>query len=516
MTRRALWILQFALVIGCSASRPTDPSFITVAVRSGPTTFDPLQAADEISQRLGQLIFDPLMQWGDDLRVHPALAERLDNPDPLTYIAHLRRGVVFHDGRAFTARDVVYTFSPFLDPSFTSPVKGAYRQLASVTALDDYTVRFTLKEPFAAFPIQLPLPPIVPDGSGDAMRTRPIGTGAYRFVRYDSDDQVVLSAFDHYWGGVPKNRGIVVKVVPDDTMRGLELRKGSTDLVINDLPPDIVYQFEKTGRFAVNRSPGLDFSYLGFNMRDPIVGDVRVRHAIGYAIDRDAIIRDLRRGLARAAVGLIPDLGWAYEPDVLHFTHDPAYAKRLLDEAGYRDPDGDGPLPRLRLSLKTSTNEETRLQSAVIQEDLRRVGIDLELRSYEFATFYADVVQGNFQIFTLTWTGGALVDPDMLRRVFHSQQLPPSGFNRGRYRNSEVDRLIDLATTAVDDDERRHFYREAQKLIAEDAPYVPLWHRTNVIVAQRGVDGLHATPMGDFTWLRDVSRIDPARAGRHD
>ena len=197
------------------------------------------------------------------------------------------------------------------------------------------------------------------------------------------------------------------------------------------------------------------------------------------------------------------------EPDVLRFTHDPNYAKRLLDEAGYRDPDGDGPLPRLRLSLKTSTNEETRLQSAVIQEDLRRVGIDLELRSYEFATFYADVVQGNFQIFTLTWTGGALVDPDMLRRVFHSQQLPPSGFNRGHYSNPEVDRLIDLATTAVGDDERRHFYREAQKLIAEDAPYIPLWHRTNVIVAQRGVDGVHATPMGDFTWLKDVSRISP-------
>src|SRR5215510_8367537 len=142
MIRRALWILQLAALAGCSASMATDPNVITIAVRSGPTTFDPLQAGDEISQRLGQLIFDPLMQWGDDLRVHPALAERLDNPDPLTYIAHLRHGVTFHDGRAFTSRDVVYTFRPLLDPSFISPIKGAYRQLASVTALDDYTVRF--------------------------------------------------------------------------------------------------------------------------------------------------------------------------------------------------------------------------------------------------------------------------------------------------------------------------------------------------------------------------------------
>lgn len=515
MPRRALLVLHFALVAGCSHRLPVDPNIITIAVRSGPTTFDPLQAGDEISQRLGQLIFDPLMQWGDDLRVHPALAERLDNPDPLTYIAHLRRGVTFHDGHPFTSRDVVSTFSPFLDPNFISPIKGAYRQLASVTALDDYTVRFTLKEPFAAFPIQLPLPPIVPDGAGDTMRTHPIGTGAYRFVTYDTDDQVVLSAFEGYWGGTPKNRGVVVKVVPDDTMRGLELRQGSTDLVINDLPPDIVYQFEKSGRYAVSRSPGLDFSYLGFNLRDPVVGDVRVRHAIAYAIDRDAIIRDLRRGLARPAAGLVPDQAWAYEPDVRRFPHDPERAQRLLDEAGYRDPDGDGPLPRLRLSMKTSTNEETRLQSAVIQEDLRRVGIDLDLRSYEFATFYVDVVRGRFQIFTLTWTGGALVDPDMLRRVFHSREVPPTGFNRGYYKNPEVDRLIDRATTALDDNERGHFYREAQKLIAEDAPYIPIWHRTNVIVAQKTVDGLHVPPMGDFTWLKDVSRVAAAtRAAR--
>jgi peptide/nickel transport system substrate-binding protein len=159
--------------------------------------------------------------------------------------------------------------------------------------------------------------------------------------------------------------------------------------------------------------------------------------------------------------------------------------------------------------MKTSTNEETRLQSAVIQEHLRRVGIDLDLRSYEFATFYADVVRGRFQIFTLTWTGGALVDPDMLRRVFHSREVPPTGFNRGYYKNPEVDRLIDRATTALEENERRHFYQEAQKLIAEDSPYIPIWHRTNAIVAQRTVDGLHVPPMGDFTWLKDVSRVSP-------
>jgi peptide/nickel transport system substrate-binding protein len=298
-------------------------------------------------------------------------------------------------------------------------------------------------------------------------------------------------------------------VIPDDTMRGLDLRKGATDLVINDLPPDIVHQLQKDGTFRIEPSPGLDFSYIGFNMRDPVLEDQRVRHAIGYAINRHGIISYLRRGLARPASGLVPDQAWTFEPAVHRFTYDPALARRLLDRAGYPDPDGDGPRSRLRLSMKISTNEETRLQSTVIQEDLRRVGIDLDLRSYEFATFYADVLQGSFQMFSLIWTGGGLVDPDMLRRVFHSDQIPPFGFNRGYYSNARVDDLIDRATYATSEESRGTYYREAQKLIAEDAPYIPIWNRTNVIVAQRSLEGLRLTPTGDFQALRHVRRVVP-------
>jgi peptide/nickel transport system substrate-binding protein len=157
--------------------------------------------------------------------------------------------------------------------------------------------------------------------------------------------------------------------------------------------------------------------------------------------------------------------------------------------------------------LKISTNEETRLQSTVVQEDLRRVGIELDLRSYEFATFFADVLKGNFQMFSLTWTGASLVDADILRRVFHSDQIPPLGFNRGYYRSADVDRLLDRATHSLDEDERVRSYHQAQKLIAEDAPYIPIWNRTNVIVAQRSLGGLHLNAIGDFQALKDVRRL---------
>jgi peptide/nickel transport system substrate-binding protein len=325
-------------------------------------------------------------------------------------------------------------------------------------------------------------------------------------VRYTADDKVELAAFAGYWNGPPRNAGIVFKVIPDDTMRGLELRKGSADLVVNDVPPDIVYQMQKTGGFTIVRSPGLDFSYLGFNMRDPVVADRRVRYAIGYATNRDAIVKYLRRDLAHAATGLLPPQAWAYEPNIFTFTYDPGKAKQLLDDAGYPDPDGDGPLPRLRLTLKVSTNDEVRLQSTVIQQDLRRVGIELDVRSYEFATVFADILKGNFQIMSLQWVGGAVIDPDILRRVFHSAQTPPAGFNRGHYVNPEVDRLLDRAGAAIDERERKEFYGAAQRIIAADAVYIPIWNRVNVAVAQKSLDGLHLSPSIDFSMLKDVRR----------
>jgi len=495
--------------MSCSGqAKPSDPNVITLAARVGPNSLHPLKANDEGTVRVGQLIYDSLMDLGDDLRAHPRLAERVEMPDPLTYIAHLRRGVTFHDGHELTARDVVYTFSRFLDPAFISPLKGAFTVMTGVRAIDDYTVAIALKEPSLSFPVTNLVPvPIIPAGSDEATLARaPNGTGPYRLTHYSADDKVELTAFSGYWNGPPRNAGVVFKVIPDDTMRGLELRKGTADLIVNDVPPDIVYQMQKSGDFSIVRAPGLDFSYLGFNMRDPVVSDKRVRHAIGYATNRDAIVKYLRRDLAHPATGLLAPQAWAYVPDIFTFSYDPEKARQLLDDAGYRDPDGPGPLPRLRLTLKISTNEEVRLQSTVIQQDLRRVGIDLDVRTSEFATVFADIQKGNFQIMSLQWVGGAVIDPDILRRVFHSSQMPPAGYNRGHYQNPEVDRLIDLASAAIDEGDRKRFYGAAQRIIADDAVYIPIWNRVNVAVAQKNLGGLHLAPVIDFTMLKDVYR----------
>jgi peptide/nickel transport system substrate-binding protein len=497
--------LTLALIVVASAcsSVPPQSGVITLAVLSSPNSLDPRIGSDETSQRIHTLIYDYLLALDDRLRVVGGLAESWEQTDPTTYIIRLRKGVKFHDGHELTADDVVFTFGCFIDPNFVSPRKGAYRSLKSVEAVDPYTVRFTLKEPFGSFPINLVMP-VVPNGAGPELRDHPIGTGPYRFVSMAVDDNVQLAANPDYFRGRPSNDGVVLKVVPDEIMRALELRKGTVDMVVNDLSPDVIHQLAEEKSVTIAESPGTDYAYVGINMRDPILKDRRVRHALGYAIDRQAIVDHLRRGLARPAIGILPPASWAFDDSVFQFSYDPARAIALLEEAGYRDPDGNGPEPRLRLSLKVSTNEFIRLQAAVIQQDLKKVGIELDVRSYEFATLYADVLKGNFQLFTLQWVG--VSDPDMLRRVFHSKQMPPNGFNRGYYDNPEVDRLIDAAMAATTDADRRRLYGQAQRVVAEDAPYISLWYKTNVAVSRTQIEGVKLTPSAEFTFLREVTK----------
>ena len=508
---RRLWAaLLLALAASACLRRPSaDPNIIVVSLTSGPNNLDPRIGTDDASQKIHQLIFDNFMELDDHLRVVPKLAETLEHPDPITYVARLRRGVHFHDGRELTADDVVFTFGQFLDPAFVSPRKGGYRELQSVVARDAETVVFTLKQPFSSFPINLMMP-IVENGAGPNLREHPVGTGPYRFVRYAVDDRVELVANDQYWGGAPRNGGLIMKIVPDDVMRGLELQKGTVDLVVNDLAPDIVHQMRGNPQLQVTQGPGVDYQYIGLNLQDAKLTDARVRQALAYAIDRDAIVEYLRRGLAAPATGMLSPLSWAAASDVQTYSHDPAKARRLLDEAGYPDPDGDGPAARLSLTLKVSNSEFNRLQSAVIQQNLRDVGIELDVRTYEFATLYADVLSGNFQLFTLQWTAGALADPDILRRVFHSKQAPPAGFNRGRYSNPQVDALLDDADGTEDAPRRLALYAEVQRILARDVPYVSLWYKTNVAVAQRNLTGIRLTPLADFNFLKDVARIAAA------
>jgi peptide/nickel transport system substrate-binding protein len=236
-------------------------------------------------------------------------------------------------------------------------------------------------------------------------------------------------------------------------------------------------------------------------MEDALAGNVAVRRAVACAIDRQSVMRHILKGLAEPATGPIPPFSRFYEGAVEKYGYDPEKAKNILDEAGFSDPDGPGPAKRFTLRYSTSQNELRRRIAEVFQWQLEKVGIGLDIRSCEWGAFYADIKKGNFQLFSLTWVGVA--DPDLLRYIFHSASMPPDGANRGRYKNAQLDALLEAGVTA-EGKERGRIYSEAQKIIARDLPYVPLWRPMNVAVVDRRVRGFHLSPDEGIKSLKNV------------
>jgi len=492
-----LCVVAILPLLSCSAK--PDPNTLVMIIESSPTNLDPRVGIDAQSERIDNLIFDDLLSRGDDLNVAPGLAERWEIPDPLTYVFHLHRGVKFHDERALTSRDVKWTFDSLLQGKIRSTKAAVYRFVDHIDAPDDATVIFHMKEQDATLLWNLSdgAMGIVPEGSGDEMTIHPIGSGPFKFVSAETDREVMVERNDDYWGERAKLARVRFAVVPDATTRALELRKGSGDVDINSLTPDTVYTLAREPDLLVERAAGTRLAYMGFNLRDPILKDARVRQAIAYALDRQPMIEYLWRGQAQPARSVLPPQSWAYNGSVPAYEHNPNRANQLLDAAGYPAVNG----VRFHLAMKTSTDENTRLMVAVMQQQLREVGIALDIRSFEFATFFADVQHGAFQIYSLRWIGGN-EDPDIFEYAFHSAKFPPNGANRGYYSNPALDALIDKARREIDPKVRKPLYAEVQRILADEVPYVNLWYFDNVLVHTRRVRNLKLNPAGNYDFLR--------------
>jgi len=497
-TFQALACLGF-LVFAVSCSGKPDPNTLVMIIESSPTNLDPRVGLDAYSERIDDLIFDDLLTRDAHLNVAPGLAERWDIPDPRTYIFHLHQGVKFHDGRLLTARDVKWTFDSLLQGKIRSTKSAVYRFVDHIDATDDYTVVFHLKEPFATLLWNLSdgAIGIVPYGSGDEISRRPVGSGPFRFVSGEQDKEVVIARNDDYWGVKPRLPRVRFMVVPDTTTRALELRKGSADIAINALTSDMVLTLERDPNLAVMHAPGTILAYMAFNLRDPILKDARVRQALAYAIDRRPMLEYLQRGFARPANSLLPPESWAYNGDVPAYNYDPKRARQLLEQAGYPVVSG----VRFHLTMKASTEESTRLMAAVLQQQLRQVEIALDIRTFEFATFFSDVTHGLFQLYSLRWIGGN-EDPDIFEYVFHSAKFPPNGANRGYFADPGVDALIDKARHELDQNVRKQIYAEIQSTLADQLPYIDLWYFDNVLVHSKRVRRLTLNPSGNYDFLK--------------
>ena len=412
---------------------------------------------------------------------------------------------MFHDGSRLTARDVVATYRYVMDPVHGCPISGALRPVASVHAPDETTVVFRLREPFVSFPFQMTvgiLPELLARSSD--LGERVIGTGPYRIAAFRPGEEVLLEAFPEHFGGPARIRRVRFRIVSNATTRLLEIESGGLDLLQNAVPPYSVKFLRRRKDIQVIVSPGTSYQYIIYNFEDPILGDARVRRAISYAIDREALIAFAMEGMARPATGLLPPEHWACNPKVPRYGYDPRGAAALLDEAGYRDPDGEGPRLRFKLSYKTSTDKTANEVARVIADQLRRVGIGLEVLSFEWGTFFSDVKTGDFQMAGLRWVG--MNDPDAFHFIFHSSSVPPAGANRGRYRNPEVDRLLDESRVEPDVARRKVLYGRVQEILARDCAYTSLWWLDNVVVLRGGFRGFEAQPGGEYTSLASVER----------
>jgi peptide/nickel transport system substrate-binding protein len=500
--------LLFVVLGGCvlplvSCSQAPNPNTLVMIIESSPTNLDPRVGIDGQSERIDELLFDALLTRDEHFNVQPGLAERWENPDPLTYVFHLHGGVLFHDGQPLTSRDVKWTFDSLLQGKIRSPKSGAYRFVDHVDAPDDSTVVFNLKEPYASLLWNLSEGAIgiVPYGSLDEVTREPVGSGPFKFVSGEQDKEIVIERNDQYWGAKPRLERVRFVVVPDATTRALELRKGSADLAINALTPDTVMALKGEPHLQIERGPGTIVSYLAFNTRDPLLRDVRVRQAIACAIDRAPLVKYIWRDLAEPASNVLPAQSWAYDHDATAFLHDPERARQILDAAGYPAKDGI----RFHLTMKTSTEESTRLLAAVLQQQLRDVGIALDIRTFEFATFFADVTRGAFQLYSLRWIGGN-EDPDIFEN-FASDRFPPRGNNRGFYSNPQVDSLIERARRETDQSVRVRLYGEVQQILANEVPAINLWYLDNVLVHTRRVRQVALNPSGNYDFLKTAEIV---------
>lgn len=480
-----------------------------MALENAPLHLDPRVGTDQASSRVFELALNGLVAKDPHGNLLPGLAESWEILDGgRLYRFHLRDGVTFHDGRPFGAEDVVWTFQSILDGTVVTAKRGAFEQLERVESPAPGVVDFVMNEPFGALLVNLTsYMGIVPRGTlPDEQNARPVGTGPFR-VAERRTDLVVLEAYPQAWEGRPPMDRVVLRQVPDPTVRALELRKGSVQLVVNALAPDVVPDFRADPAFRVVEDPGSNYVYLGLNLEDPILARREVRQAMARALDRERLVESLYRGLGIVTETAMPPGHWARHEGLEPIPHDPAAARDLLDAAGFPDPDGAGPATRFDLTYKTSTDEVALLQAQVLQAMLAEVGIGVDIRSYEFATFYNDIKQGAFQVFSLTWTG--VVDPDFYTLIFHSDRVPPDGANRGRYRNAELDRLLEAGARAVLPEERLPHYLRAQEILAEELPYISLLTKVNVAVMPRRLEGYRNYLSGELYSLKDVRWADP-------
>ncbi len=505
-------LIPFVLAACEPRQRRTPDDTLVVLFEAAPKTTDPRYALSAYDAKLSRLVAPGLVTVdSDDMAPRPELAETIEQVDELTWKVTIRADARFSDGRPVTARDVAWTFGTVLAKGSDSLWhKGFSERFSSVEAVSDRVVTFHLIQPLATFLSDLDMGIIAEHGAGKNGKYRGgmvLGAGPYRVVELNAQ-RVVLRANAHWHGGKQGVPSIEIKNVRDAAARLIMLAGGSADVAQNAFRYDLIDDVLARERVREVRHTSNILTYMLLNNEDPVLKDARVRRAIALALDREAVVARKFAGRAVLATGLLSPDHWCYE-QVPQVPHDPAAAMKLLDEAGYPDPDGPGGKPRLSLVYKTSADQFRVAVARVLASQLSQIGIAVEVRPFEFATFFADIKKGQYQIATMQTAD--IAEPDLLFTYFHSSRIPdakdPNANNRWRYRNALVDDRTTRGRRVADRAERIALYAEVQRQLAADLPIIPLWHEDNVAIVNADVEGLKVVPNGRLSGLARVTKV---------
>ena len=507
------------LPTGCRRNRGN--AFV-VALSDNLKTIDPIgsPSVDAASERVRVLIFNSLVKKDEKFDYIPELASNIQRSDDgLTFTFTLRDGVTFQDGRPFTSADAKYTMDTVLASTFAKSASffegaGASRTayVKSVETPDARTLIIRLNKEWTGLLSNLVAIPMIPKDSYESQKTHPLGTGPFKFKSYDSAQQVVdLEANPNYYDGAPHIQALRVRVISDSNAMQAELRAGRVDMapLPTSLSPDAIKSLGQDPNLNLHKFNGSNLNLLTFNVAEAPLNNPKVRQALVYAIDRESMIRDLLQGQGKIAHSILPEESWAYtQGQTYHF--DPPAAKRLLDEAGFRDPDGDGPQMRFSKPLLfriSGSSASARQYASVIQNYLKDIGIPVSIETSELNVLFDSLRRGQFQITYGQWVGGNQ-DPIFYRDLFASSEIPTetrASRNRSRYQNPELDKILEEAANTYDHAKAAPLYAKAQEIISRDVPVFPLWYQANMVIARKSVGNIQVNASGDWGFVKDLT-----------
>lgn len=514
-------VLALLMIVPVGCRRGSSDAFV-IALGDNIRTIDPIgsPSVDAASERIRTLIFNSLVKKDEKFDYSGELASDIKRSDDgLSYTFTLRDGVKFHDGRVLSSADVKYTLDLLFSSNFAKSASffegtGAEKRsyIKSVEAPDARIVIVTLTKPWVGLLSNLVPIPMLPKDSYETQKTQPLGSGPFKFIRYDNTQQVCdVEAFPEYWEGAPKIQNVRVRVIADMNALQSELQSRRVDIapMPTSLSPDAVKRLEQDPNLQVKVFNGSNVVLLTLNTASPSIENAKVRQAIAHAIDRQSLIRNLLLGYGKIAHSIIPEESWAYSPGTT-YSYDPGRAKQLLDEAGFRDPDGDGPRMRFEKPVVYKVSGSSiagRQYAGVIQNYLKEVGIPVEIQTPEANTLFDELRRGNFQIAYSQWVGGNQ-DPIFYKDLFATSEIPtetrPSR-NRSRYSNTELDALLEQAVNTFDRARAKELYTRIQEVVSRDVPVFPLWYQSNIVIARKNVGNIEVNASGDWGFVRNLT-----------